>query len=428
MEEAGLGGATAESKSYLMEALAKAQERARAVLKDGDDPRYGKGTLASTETIIQVVKAANAGLGISFRPKECPIIRDTTGIIAIKRVLIVGHTSGESFEVSTEWPVVLKTNRDGKASQTWDDAIATAQTRSLGYLLRDTWGLPRLKEEDMPPIHGDAEAAEPEVSPWEAQRTEWNAVAKAAIKAGVDKKTVIDEVRRRGGNINDAGVWAAAPDAAAAEKISAYFKTLAERITKPAEPGSPNGGARTSSSSSASSPASPQASPAATSTSPSSTSASTQPTSSTPVNTASPSTPAATPAETIPPKQNAPITREEKAAAQPATTVPSYMPREKLDALSDAITTAIKAYGSTKPEMVKRLREWSGSNTFVSDAGQFSKEILPATWKLAVAGFKAWEAAEIAKRDQKAAGKSPEEVAEEAANEWEAASEGNAPQ
>lgn len=397
MEEASLVGASAESKSYLMEALAKAQERARAVLKDGDDPRYGKGTLASTESIIQVVKAANAGLGISFRPKECPIIRDGTGgIIAIKRVLIVAHTSGESFEVSTEWPVVLKTNRDGKASQTWDDAIATAQTRSLGYLLRDTWGLPRLKEEDMPPTQGEADAAEPEVSPWEAQRTNWNATAKFAIKAGVDKKTIIDEVRRRGGNIDDAGVWKEAPSPAASEKIEAYFKTLAERSTKPVE--SPSQPAAKSA------PAEKPAGAPPTTSQASGTSAPSATTSSSP-------TPAASTAATA--RETPPV---------------EYVPRAKLDGLSDAVSTAIKNYGTPKAEMVKLLRSWSGVDSFVTDAGKFSAEVTPAMWKAAVAGFKAWEADEIKKAEARKAGKSPEEVAEEAAQEWEAAQEGAAPQ
>lgn len=379
--------------SQLNEAMAEAQERARIVVKDGDDPRYGKNTLASTENILLVVKEANKGLGLSFRPKKCPITRGPDGLpCGITRVLSICHASGEEVEVETDWPVVLKTNKDGKASQTWDDAIATAQTRSLGYLLRDAWGLPRLAQEDIPPgADGPvAEAAAPAPDDWKMLRDEWNAAARKAIQSGVARPTIIAAVRQLGGLIGDDGVWTGRPEAAAEGKISAYLRSLAPAERSPQQPAATSAPASTAPT--AASPSRP-----ATTTAPSTTS------------TTSASTAAAAPPSTAPTPATPTTT---PAAPSPSDAVS----REKLDQLSAACGSAIKMYAVQKKDLAALLRTWAKRDV-VSDEGRFTSAVTPAEWTAMRDGFKAWE---VERSRQQPRAKTPEELAEEARLEWEA--------
>lgn len=377
-----------EVRSYLAEALAIAQERAVAVAKKLSAPQYGTNKITSTEDILQVVKEANTGLGLSVRPVRCPISRNAAGDpVGITRVISIMHKSGESLEIETEWPVERKTRKDGTPSQGWDDAIATAQTRSLGYLLRDAYGLPRLKEEDMP-AHPGAPADEGP-SAWVIRRDEWTVQAKSLLGAGWTKSELVAKLRSLGLDVEDGGKWGKEPTEDVAAKVEAFFKSpLKDAGAKPAA------GAAPSSKPADGAPATPS--------------------------TTSPSS-----VKVEPPKENAPITPAEKAAAVPAT---SGVPKEKLDRLGAAAIEGMKLHGATKAEVIAMFREATGTvgtDDFVTDGGKFLKAVSPETYKKAVEGFKAWEKKKMAEK-KPGAPKTPEEEAEEAAAQWAAASEGSA--
>lgn len=374
-------GAGAPQKSLLLAAIAVAQTRARAVVKDTDNP-FLKKKYASTEGILEVVKDANNGLGLSVRPKSGKLIRNADGTpIAIHKVVILSHECGESEEWEIEWPVCRKKNKQGGFSMEEDDAVAIAHTRALGYLLRDGYGLPRLEAHEVQEREADRGGDDERAM----LTNTLSELAKAAIKDGVPKKQVIDALRAAGAGpdvVSDSGEWGPQlKPGALADKMIEVLKRVA-----PLDP---------SSRSSSGSAASPQNSSAPTSPTPS-------------------REPAATPAQRPieEPKRNAPMTPGER---EKAIDVP-LAGREALNKLGTVIAKTIEHYQSDRKHMILHVRNWAGTPSAVTNEGGFDPDMTRATYDKIVAGLKDWEAQQLKERER--ANMTPEQIAEQAAEEW----------
>lgn len=368
-------GVGAPQKSLLLAAIAVAQTRARAVLKDTDNP-FLKKKYASTEGILEVVKNANEGLGLSVRPKSGSLIRNAEGTpIAIRKIVILSHECGESEEWEIEWPVCRKKNKQGGFSMEEDDAVAIAHTRALGYLLRDGYGLPRLDKEEM---------AEREADRGEDERgmltNTLSNLAKAAIEEGVVKRQIIDALRKVGAGpeiVTDKGEWGPQlrPGALANKMIEVLEALVPRERSQEAAP-------------------SPREGPAA--------------------STSSSSAPAAAPAQNPPeePRRNAPPTPEER---EKAIEVPR-VGREALNKLGTVIAKTIEHYKTDRKYMILHVRNWAGTPSAVTNEGGFDPDMTRLTYDKIVAGLKDWEAQQLKERER--ANMTPEQLAEQAAEEW----------
>src|SRR5690606_9318101 len=92
----------------LAEALAKAQQKCRAVEKD-EENTYHKYGYASAEAIIIESKQALADCGLALVPVEQTLDgyqKEGEGRFELVRKFLLMHSSGESLPIVSHWPVI----------------------------------------------------------------------------------------------------------------------------------------------------------------------------------------------------------------------------------------------------------------------------------------------------------------------------------
>ena len=131
---------TKNPDSELWAALASAQDRAKAVGKDARN-EFARYDYASSEAIIVAANEQLQGSGLSLAPTACEI--ESFGAeFVLRRRFLLSHSSGQSAELSMDFPVVL-----GKGKPL-DKAYAASLTSSYAYFLRDLLRLPRVDHAD----------------------------------------------------------------------------------------------------------------------------------------------------------------------------------------------------------------------------------------------------------------------------------------
>lgn len=131
---------TAPPAGALAKALAKAQERAKAVPHDATNA-FHRYAYTSAEAVIAEAKQALAGCGLAIIPVSHTLVQ-TDGRLDLHRQLVLTHESGEERSLAIVWPVVPDKGRPV------DKAVAGALTTSLSYCLRDLLLMPRVDPGD----------------------------------------------------------------------------------------------------------------------------------------------------------------------------------------------------------------------------------------------------------------------------------------
>lgn len=145
------------STGALAKALAKAQEKAKAVPHDATNA-FHKYAYTSAEAVITEAKQALAGCGLAVVP-QAQTLEASGDRLDLHRTFVLVHESGESLAVSTVWPVIPDRGRPV------DKAVAGAATTSLSYLLRDLLLMPRVDPEDDLAGREDREPPAPQRQP-----------------------------------------------------------------------------------------------------------------------------------------------------------------------------------------------------------------------------------------------------------------------
>lgn len=122
-------------------ALAKAQQKCQAAPHDAQNS-FHKYQYTSSEAVIAEAKRALSGCGLALVPVASTIQPAGEGLHERQRSFLLLHESGESVEIRQTWPVVPDRGRP------LDKAVASADTTSLAYLLRDLLLMPRVDEAD----------------------------------------------------------------------------------------------------------------------------------------------------------------------------------------------------------------------------------------------------------------------------------------
>jgi pyruvate/2-oxoglutarate dehydrogenase complex dihydrolipoamide acyltransferase (E2) component len=139
------GGAVGPAgRPEIARALSQAQQKCRAVEKDGWNA-FHRYHYASSESIIAEAKDALADSGLALIPLEQTIDgHEKTGEarFELRRRFCLLHSSGEWLPINVAWPVCPEKGRP------LDKAAAIAATQSLAYLLRDLLLMPRVEAED----------------------------------------------------------------------------------------------------------------------------------------------------------------------------------------------------------------------------------------------------------------------------------------
>jgi len=129
---------TTESKPTLAAALARAQQRCKAAPHDARNVHHNY-DYTSSEAVIGEAKNALAESGLALVPLVSDL-HTAEGVVQRVRRFLLLHQGGESLELTTIWPVV-----EVKGGRPLDKAVATADTASLAYLLRDLLLMPRVE-------------------------------------------------------------------------------------------------------------------------------------------------------------------------------------------------------------------------------------------------------------------------------------------
>ena len=134
----------------LAQALAQAQASVSRVLKE-DANSFHRYQYASAESLMQAWTEASGPVGLSLIRVSQSRTKDDDGQRWLISEWVLMHTSGDTLNLSDEWPIVPERGRP------LDKAIASAKTSSLGYLLRDLMVAPRvLPGDDMDDSARDA--------------------------------------------------------------------------------------------------------------------------------------------------------------------------------------------------------------------------------------------------------------------------------
>lgn len=128
---------SADQTSKIYAALVLAQKDARAVEKDGTN-NFHKYIYATAEQIIIETKPLLARHGLGVLPTSTHVqVIDGQPYCVHEWDLV--HMDGESAPLTTWWPIVPEKGRP------LDKAMASADTTSLAYLLRNLLQLPRVE-------------------------------------------------------------------------------------------------------------------------------------------------------------------------------------------------------------------------------------------------------------------------------------------
>lgn len=128
------------STGALAKALAKAQEKAKAVPHDSQND-YHKYWYTSAEAVIGEAKQALAGCGLAILPLSQELAASGERV-DLHRTFVLLHESGEERTIFVAVPVIPERGRP------LDKAVAGASTTSLSYLLRDLLLMPRVDPDD----------------------------------------------------------------------------------------------------------------------------------------------------------------------------------------------------------------------------------------------------------------------------------------
>lgn len=150
-------------KAKLFAALARAGTAARAVHKGAKHEQGYK--YASSEALFEEARPHLHDNGLTIVPTGCHVHAERIDVPMSTRArgdhlapayvatlsYLVTHESGESIEVSRDWPVVPQ------AGRSLDKALAATATTALAYLVRDLLLLPRVDHEvDREPVEREA--------------------------------------------------------------------------------------------------------------------------------------------------------------------------------------------------------------------------------------------------------------------------------
>ena len=165
-----------ELKANLYAALAKAQQRARAVEKDrkmtfGQQYKY-----ASGESVIEEARHALEGNGLAFLATDYRVELRGEMLMLFARYLLT-HESGEGLTLNSETPILPGNGRPE------DKATATAKTYDLSYVLRALLLLPRVED------GAEVDARDDSKHKVKRKRTEASEIQAEAAQSSGESKT-----------------------------------------------------------------------------------------------------------------------------------------------------------------------------------------------------------------------------------------------